>query len=146
MTQTAGFTLRRRAAPRALISLVAMIDVLLILLVFFMVTSTYLDLDMIPALARDSAATGTAGGAPAQDTSPLLIRIGQDGQPVVRGRALSPAELDTLIRTRLAASPGTPVVILPSGAAQAQALISVMDRATLAGASEVSVIRLEARP
>ncbi|MEC9310117.1 MAG: biopolymer transporter ExbD, partial [Pseudomonadota bacterium] len=33
--------LKRASRPRALISLVPMIDVMLILLVFFMVTSTY---------------------------------------------------------------------------------------------------------
>ena len=40
--------LSRSKPPQRLISLVPMIDVLLIMLVFFMVTSTYLDLDMIP--------------------------------------------------------------------------------------------------
>ena len=51
-----------------------MIDVMLILLVFFMVTSTYLNLDMIPAADRseDTAeATSADTGA-----GTLLIRLG----------------------------------------------------------------------
>ena len=44
--------LKRRSRNGPLISLVPMIDVMLILLVFFMVTSTYLNLDMIPAVRQ----------------------------------------------------------------------------------------------
>jgi biopolymer transport protein ExbD len=37
-------------------------------------------------------------------------------------------------------------MILPTGVAQTQALVSVMDTATKAGARQVRVIRLKARP
>ena len=145
MTDATALTLKRPRPPRALISLVAMIDVLLILLVFFMVTSTYLDLDMIPAISQDSEATAqpTTPGAKA---APLLIRIGADGQPVVRGKTLSLTDLGALVSRRLKTEPTMPVMILPTGVAQTQALVSVMDTATQAGARQVRVIRLEARP
>ena len=82
MTDATALTLRRPRPARALISLVAMIDVLLILLVFFMVTSTYLDLDMIPAVSQDGeASSGTTETATAQ---PLLVRIGADGAAQTR--------------------------------------------------------------
>lgn len=145
MLTSAAFSLRRRRPPRALISLVAMIDVLLILLVFFMVTSTYLDLDMIPALSEEGA-EGPAAQAETAPAAPLLIRIGQDGRPVLRGQALAPEALEALLRRRLADRPDTPILFLPSGAAQAQALVTVMDLATRAGARSVRVIRLEGRP
>lgn len=147
MLTPAAFSLRRRRPPRALISLVAMIDVLLILLVFFMVTSTYLDLDMIPALSEEGT-EGPAAQAEVEATpaAPLLIRIGQDGRPVLRGQALAPEALEALLRRRLADRPDTPILLLPSGAAQAQALVTVMDLATRAGARSVRVIRLEGRP
>jgi len=145
MTDAPALLLKRPRPPRALISLVAMIDVLLILLVFFMVTSTYLDLDMIPAVAQDGeTTTGAAVGQ--EPAAPVLIRIGADGQPVVRGRALSLVELDTLLRDRLATSPTFPVMILPTGVARTQALVSVMDVATTAGVQNLRVIRLQAKP
>ncbi len=145
MTDATALTLKRPRPPRALISLVAMIDVLLILLVFFMVTSTYLDLDMIPAVSQDNGDTTQPASQNAK-APPLLIRIGADGQPVVRGQTLSLADLGKLVQTRLATEPTMPVMILPTGVAQTQALISVMDTATQAGARQVRVIRLEARP
>lgn len=143
MSDAPNLTLKRPRAPRALISLVAMIDVLLILLVFFMVTSTYLDLNMIPAVSQDGDATTTPDATPAQ---PLLIRIGADGAPTVRGQALSLEELSALLSNRLAATPTLPVMLLPTGVARTQSLVSVMDTATRAGVRNLRVIRLEARP
>ena len=145
MTDAPALTLKRPRPARALISLVAMIDVLLILLVFFMVTSTYLDLNMIPAVSQNNDMN--APETTTQDTAPpILIRIGADGAPVIRGQMIALADLDTLLRDRLALSPTLPVMILPTGVARTQALVSVMDIATGAGVRNVRVIRLEARP
>ncbi|AVO39712.1 biopolymer transporter ExbD [Pukyongiella litopenaei] len=141
-------TLKRPARAGPLISLVPMIDVMLILLVFFMVTSTYLDLDMIPA-ARRSDAPAAPDPAPSPAPSPgdtVMIRLGGDGIPVVGGSALPGPALTALLRDRLAEDPLAQVIVLPSGAATTQALISVMDAATRAGARRLRVVRLEARP
>ena len=133
--------LPRRRPVRSAISLAPMIDVLLILLVFFMVTSTYLDLDMIPAVSPD--AEGAAAPAEAAPGPTLLIRVGADGVPALRGRALAGPALGETLR---AAAPGRPrVLVLPSGAAPVQALVSVMEAATRAGLDDVRVLRLEAR-
>ncbi len=144
MPDTPALILRRPRPPRALISLVAMIDVLLILLVFFMVTSTYLNLDMIPAVSQNN--TARAQGTSQTASTPLLIRIGAEGAPVILGQTLALSDLEVLLRNRLASEPTLPVMILPTGVARTQALVSVMDTATRAGARQVRVIRLEARP
>ncbi|UWQ56403.1 ExbD/TolR family protein [Leisingera caerulea] len=133
-------TLNRPIRPRGLISLVPMIDVMLILLVFFMVTSTYLNLDMIPAVEPSEGAAG-------RHQSPagtLMIRLGADGVPVLRGTALDQDTLRATLASAIVEEPLTQVVILPSGAAQTQALIAVMDSAALAGVTRLRVLRLEA--
>ena len=140
----ASLTLKRPTRSRALISLVPLIDVMLILLVFFMVTSTYLNLDMIPAVQQRDQTAATASEAPGPGN--LMIRLGADGRPVVRGQALSQSDLAALLSARLADEPLMQVIVLPSGAARTQALISVMDTATRAGVTRLRVIRLEARP
>jgi len=141
-----GINLKRVSPPKGFISLVPLVDVMLILLVFFMVTSTYLNLDMLPAIERTDETLAESQALPGNSKStPLLIRLGSDGQPAVRGQTLSLAELSARIRIRLADAPLTAVVVLPSAAAKMQALISVMDAATHAGATRLSVIRLEAR-
>ncbi len=134
--------LTRRARPKALISLVPMIDVMLILLVFFMVTSTYLNLDMIPALRPSGE---MAKPTEASDLR-LMIRIQADGTPSLRGAALSRQELDQILAQALAKDPLAQLVILPSGSAPTQALISLMDQSAQAGVQNMRVLRLEARP
>ena len=140
MAKPVALTRPARAGP--LISLVPMIDVMLILLVFFMVTSTYLNLDMIPAVDQQDGAT--ADRATAGET--VMIRLGAGGDLVVSGQAVAMADLAAVLRARLAGEPDLRVLILPSGAARTQALISAMDAATSAGVQRLQVIRLEAQP
>lgn len=123
-----------------------MIDVMIILLFFFMVTSTYLNLDMVPAVedSDDPAPVESTDGADAGTT--ILVRITSEGSAVMAGQVLAPDALAAAIRERLADAPLTPVVILPSGGADMQSLITVMDTLTTAGAVRLRVIRLEASP
>ena len=138
-------TLRRPANRRSALSVVSMIDVMMILLFFFMITSSYLNLDMVPALQKSDeapAATATPSAAPAT----LLIRIDAKGEAEVAGQIMTPEALSALIKTRLTAEPLTPILLFPSGGADLQALITVMDTVTSAGATRVKVIRIEAQP
>ena len=141
----AGIALKRPAPRRNLVSIVSMIDVMMILLFFFMVTSSYLNLDMVPALQKSEDAAADAPQAPAPSAhATLLIRIAADGSAAVRGQTLNAAALTTVIKDRLTTDPLTPVVLFPSGGAELQALITVMDTVTKAGAVRVRVIRLGA--
>lgn len=147
----------RPSAPRALISLVPLVDVLLILLVFFMVTSTYLDLDMIPAVdpGEDAAAVEEAledgGGAsppPVAGTGAaaprlLLIRLAPDGRVWLRGRVQTEAELSAALEAHVAATPEATVSVLASPRAEVQALVSLMDLATEAGIGRLQVLRTD---
>ena len=142
-----ALALKRPPHRRSMISVVSMIDVMMILLFFFMVTSTYLNLDMVPALqkapdpAPDQAPDQTAGTAPA---TTLMIRIAADGTAMVGGQSLDAAALSDLLKSRLQTDPLTPVVLFPSGAAHLQDLIRTMDVVTKSGAVRVRVIRIEA--
>lgn len=139
-------TLTRRKPARPLISLVPMIDVMLILLVFFMVTSTYLNLDMIPALSQSDRPAPPVDASSESGASAMLIRIGADGVPFYQGRALDPDTLNTALARRLAEDPATRVILLPTGSARMQALVTAMDQITRAGVTNMRVVRLEARP
>lgn len=143
---TREISLNRRKPTRPVISLVPMIDVMLILLVFFMVTSTYLNLDMIPALAQSDRPAPTSTASNQDASGVLLIRIGADGVPHFQGKALEPVALMLLLRERLDQNAATQVIILPTGSARLQSLVSVMDMVTQAGVANLRVVRLEARP
>lgn len=136
--------LRRVRSPgRAGIPLVPMIDVLMILLVFFMVTSTYLDLDVVPMSAGEAGAATADGSEPGP---PLIVRIAASGETTLGGNRLTPAELGPALRERIAEAPDLELLLLPSGGADVQALVTVMDTATDAGVQRLRLLRLEARP
>lgn len=137
--------LRRTNAQPAAISLVSMIDVLMILLIFFMVTSTYLDLGMIPMAERKEDAQAQAASS-VTDSTVLLIRLGPDGRPRVRGKIVEPEALTAALRTHVARQPDASVLVLPSGNANAQALVSLLDQATGAGVENLRILRVEAAP
>ena len=138
--------LRRRPRGGRLISLVPMIDVMLILLVFFMVTSSYLDLDMVPMLERQDDSATAPRVANAEANGPLFVRIGPDGALRVGPRSLDLAGFAGLLGDRLTADAGLQVLILPSGHAPTQALVSVMDAATRAGVQRLRIVRLSGAP
>ena len=137
--------IRRTHEQPAAISLVSMIDVLMILLIFFMITSTYAELGMLP-MAETPDEPVTEAVAPAAGASTLLIRLGPDGTPRVQGRAQDAGSLTALLRAHVARRPGGSITVLPSGNANAQALVSLLDVATAAGVQNLRVLRLEAAP
>lgn len=126
----------RPYARRGRISLVPLIDVLFILLVYFMVTSVYLDLDMVPVVDGGDAVAGAGQGG---DRPTLLVRLDATGAPVLRGAVLTPEGLTRA----LADAPGARVLILPSGAAPLQALAGVLDMLNGAGVRDAQLVRLE---
>lgn len=140
---TPELVIKRTRPIRPVISLVPMVDVMLILLVFFMVTSTYLNLDMIPADQHQDQAASQTTDSP---TETILIRLAADGTMVMNGASQSAASLYARLADKLATSPRLQVLLLPSGRSNMQALISAMDTITNAGVTRMRVVRLEARP
>ncbi len=134
-----------RSPDRPLISLVPMIDVMLILLVFFMVTSTYLNLDMIPFVQRSGDVQAATAPPETGGATTLLVRLGAGGQPFVRGKAQSGPELSALTKARLAENPLLAVTVLPSPQARTQDLVTVMDLLTRAGVTRLRLMRVQAR-
>ena len=122
-----------------------MIDVLLIMLVFFMVTSTYINLDMIPMAQStddkiDAAHTQTTKGAP------MMIRLGPDGTPHLRGQIIETAALSAQVKTHLTNDATAAILILPSPRADTQSLVTLMDTITRAGATNLRILRLAVNP
>jgi biopolymer transport protein ExbD len=131
------------------ISLVSMVDVLMIMLVFFMVTSTYLNLRMIPLSgAEDQTATPRPPKNPENNLlqSPLILRLGPDGRISRWNQYFDHATLQTFLRSELRVAPNRAVLVLPSGRAPMQSLVSLLDTLAESDAREVRVIRVGATP
>ena len=129
--------------PRTLISLVPLVDVLLIMLVFFMVTSTYLDLDMIPAAEHAEDTAPPEYGPVAQaDPRMLLIRLAPDGRFWLRGQPVDGIALALALDAHSQTGPDAAVSVLASPRADVQALVALMDAVTDAGLTRLRVLRI----
>ena len=126
---------RRR---RSLISLTPLIDVVFILLVFFMLASSFLDWRSI-TLAAPSA---EASAAPMEGA--VLVEIRPSGLRLA-GRTLSLDALEAGLRARLAEKPDQAVFVKPAAGIPLQDAVAVLDRLSAAGVTKLSLIRDRAR-
>ena len=127
------------------LSLVPLVDVMLILLVFFMVTSTYLDLDFLPIVEQSDgiALPDVPDVKGADGPTSLLVRVGADGRFAIRGRVLDQGELASFLTFETENLASVRVILLPSGSAPVQALVNAIEAATAADVRTLRVVRLE---
>lgn len=124
--------LERQNRPLPVVSIIPLVDVLLILLVFFMVTSTFLNLDMLPMSEPAREGQSEPGG-----TRTVLLRVMPGGSLATGGRTIAPDEIETFLSTQSDAR----LLLLPSPQADVQALVRVLDSAARLGLSSVSVLQ-----
>lgn len=118
---------------RALISLTPLIDVVFILLMFFMLASSFMDWRAIELNVPQQAAGSTMEGS-------LLVEVRADGVRL-SGQTLSPAALAERVAERLQEDPQRAVLVKPAAGVPLQQTIRVLDRLVAAGATNLSVIR-----
>ncbi|WP_422367450.1 ExbD/TolR family protein [Pelagibius sp.] len=127
--------LSKPAKKRPLVSLTPLIDVVFILLIFFMLATSFLDWRAIDLSAPVQAAAG-----PSAEGDALLIEI----LPNELRFASEPVSLDALtarVAERVADAPEQRVVIKPSTGVPLQRTVAVLDRVKAAGPSDVTLIR-----
>jgi biopolymer transport protein ExbD len=119
---------------RNLISLTPLIDVVFILLVFFMLASTFLNWRAIELDPPKRA------GADASMTGAMLVEVRSSGVRLA-GQAVAVETLITRLTDRLREDPEQRVLVKPAAGVSLQRTISVLDELTAAGAKNVSLIR-----
>ena len=137
MGSTSELSLVALSAPRrrrGLISLTPLIDVVFILLIFFMLATSFFDwraLDLTPPVQ--------AAAGPAEETAFLITLNGEgieaDGAPVEE------AGLADAIAAALAIQPDRSVLIAPQAGTPLQRTVTVLDIARSAGAQSVRLVR-----
>lgn len=122
-----------RRGGRALISLTPLIDVVFILLVFFMLASSFTDWRAI-----DLATAGKAVAAASSAEGALVVRVRVDGALDVAGQRV--AEADLAARLADVASDRR-VAVQPEAGVPLQRVVTVMETVAAAGLTEVSLVR-----
>ncbi len=137
--------LRGRERDEPEINLTSLIDVVLLLLVFFMVTTSFVRESQLAIRLPEIASEN----APQPETTPLEITVTAQGDYLVNGRGLidnRPATLQAALR-QLLPEVGEARRITISADAQAthQAVVTAMDVAGRTGFSEISMATIRQR-
>lgn len=119
---------------RNLISLTPLIDVVFILLVFFMLASSFLNWRSIQLDPPQRA------GAGASMSGAMLIEVRSGGLRFA-GQRVSTAELMERISDRLSQDAEQRVLVKPAEGVTLQRTVGVLDRLSAAGVSNLSLIR-----
>ncbi|WP_339510061.1 ExbD/TolR family protein [Pseudomonas sp. RL_15y_Pfl2_60] len=137
---------RRKARENVEINLAPLIDVVFILLLFFVVTTTFtretqMKVDLPEAVT----------GAPLTDaeTKPLEVLIAADGSFSINGKALLKSDLETLIAALQKEAAGDfnqPLTISADGKTPHQSVITAMDAAGKLGFAHLRMTTVEAQP
>jgi len=115
------------------ITIAPLIDMVFILLIFFLVTTSFVRETGVEVQKP------RASSAQSLKKTSLLVAVTREGTIHMEGHRVGLATVRALVRRQLSVNPDTPVVIVADTAAQMGAVVSVMDECKLAGAKNVSI-------
>lgn len=122
------------------INVVPLIDVMLVLLIVFMVTSS-MSLESGIDVELPQAASNMQGGS--DDLKAVIVTLGRDGQLAVQGKMTELSNLRSVIAQALK-SEGTELVVFEGDRETNYGLaVEVMDEAKAAGASRFAILAQE---
>ncbi len=110
-----------------------LIDMVFILLIFFVVTTNF------NRQTGVDVSKPKASSAISQGTKTVLVGVARDGSIHVYGRQVTPERLYMLVQQEVTKNPETAVVIIADTEAAVGITVSVMDQCILAGAQKVSI-------
>ncbi len=116
--------------------LTPMVDVVFLLLLYFMLVSHYQNLGVIPL----NAPATTHSSASSQV---LMLRILEQGTVSMEGASIDLNELDVRLRNILRDDPELHVGIAPTATTPLQSLVDVLERVRTAGVRHLTLVREE---
>ena len=119
--------------PAIGVNLTPLIDVVFILLIFFVVTSSFVKEAGID-VSRPSAQTAVR-----QERGNIIVAINANGEIWIDKRAVDPRSVRTHVERLHAENPEGSVVIVADKALPLEQVVDVMDQVRLAGVSHVAI-------
>ncbi len=124
-----------RHRRRPIIGLTPLIDVVFILLIFFMLASSFLDWRAIPL-----EVPRTAFG-PNAEVRGVLVRIKRNGTVDLNGLAVDERTLRFRLRDLVRTSPNVRVLVQPQSGVPLQNVVRVLDQLSATGTRHVSLVK-----
>lgn len=124
---------RRRSEATAGVDVSPLIDMVFILLIFFMVSTTF-----VKDMKIDIERPGAASAKPASSKA-LRINIDSSSNVFIDGNPVRPWMVQSRVREFLEGTGGKQVLVITDRRVAAEQLVEVVDQCRLAGAEEVGV-------
>ena len=118
-----NFRKKTRGRPQAL-QMTALMDVIFLLLCFFVTTSVFSQWESEIAITLPSAKSATV---PGRMPGEIILNVSRKGEVSVNGQQLSLEELTTRLSRLAKLYPGQPVVIRADKATSYESLVDVID-------------------
>ena len=126
---------RRYLEDESEINITPMLDIVFIMLIFFIVTTSFVKESGLEV----SRPSSTPPPETELDDSPIVVRIDSVSQIRVDGRILEQRSVQANLEREKAVKPDSPLIVAAHPEADTEALITVLDAAKAVGIGSVSV-------
>ena len=131
------FRVKARRSP--IINIVSLIDILCIVLIFFVVTTVFRREE--PQIKLDLPKSSQA--KPAQQATPEIISVTEDEKVYVGDKEVAAADLGDYLKSRKDADPTAKFALKASKKAPFEVIVKVMDAVKIAGIDELPTFTAE---
>ena len=128
---------KHRESDEAIINITPMLDIVFIMLIFFIVTTSF-----VKEFAVDMSRPSNEPPKTEKLSEVIFVRIDDTGQIFVRDRLTDIRAVRANIVSGLAQKPDASVVVAAARDADVGILVRVVDQARIAGAQQVSLVAL----
>ena len=126
---------RRHTIAEAEINITPMLDIVFIMLIFFIVTTSFVKEKGLEV----SRPSNTPPEEVSQDRGPIVVKIDSGSRISVKGRVLEPHVFQANLEREKAVKPSSPLIVAAHPDADTQALVTILDAAEAGGSESVSV-------
>ena len=126
---------RRHADEEAEINITPMLDIVFIMLIFFIVTTSFVKEQGLEVSRPSSAPPKEIK----QDKGPIVVKINSGSLISVKGRILEPGAVQANLERERAEKPASPLIVAAHPDADTEALVTILDAAKAVGIESVSV-------
>jgi biopolymer transport protein ExbD len=126
---------RSRANDEAEINITPMLDIVFIMLIFFIVTTSF--------VKEKGLEVSRPSNAPPKEIKktkgPIVVKIDANGNITMQGRMLERGAVEANMERAKAEKPDSPLIIAAHPEAETDALVTILDAAEAVGVGSVSV-------
>jgi biopolymer transport protein ExbD len=126
---------RHRIDEEAEINITPMLDIVFIMLIFFIVTTSFVKEEGLEVSRPSNAPPKEIK----QDRGPIVVKIDSASLISVHGRILEPGAVQANLEREKAEKPTSPLIVAAHPEADTEALVTILDAARAVGIKSVNV-------